>query len=39
MIEKKSDEHLVIMKYAIEANKQDMRANKQDSDHKMTKST
>ena len=35
-IESKYDEQSIIMQAAIEANTQDMRANKHDSDKKMT---
>ena len=34
-----NNEQFLIMQAKIESNNQDMRANKQDSDHKMTKST
>ena len=34
-MENKSDNQFIIMKGAIEANKQDMKSNKQDSDEKM----
>ena len=36
-MENKSDEQFIIMKAVIEANKQEMKANNQDSDEKMTK--
>ena len=35
--EKNYDEQFIIMKSSIEANKQEMKPNKQDSDEKMTK--
>ena len=38
-MEKHSDEQFKIMQYAIEANRQEVRANKQESDEKMTQST
>ena len=34
MMDNKSDEHFIIMPYAIEANNQEMKSNKQDSDEK-----
>ena len=38
-IDNNYDEHFIIVKAAIEANKQDMKAKKQDYDEKMTKFT
>ena len=38
-MDNKSDEQLIIMKTAIEDNKQEMKANKQYSDEKMSKSS
>ena len=38
-MDNKSDELFIIMQYSIEAKKQDMRDNKQDSDEKMKKFT
>ena len=35
-MENRSDEHFIIMQAANEVNKQDMKANKKDSDDKMT---
>ena len=34
-MDKKSDEHFIITQSTIEANKQEMKTNKQDSDKKM----
>ena len=38
-MDNKSDEQFIIMKVTIEANKQDIKDNKQDSDEKMMKLT
>ena len=38
-MENKYEKRFIIMKYAIESNKQEMKSNKQDSDEKMTQFT
>ena len=38
-MENMSDEQFIIMKYEIEANKQEMKSNKQESDEKMAQFT
>ena len=38
-INKNSNEQFIVMQYSIEANKQDIKSNKKDSDKKMMKLT